>query len=310
LKILIIANPMSGKGAAYKVMPKLRDFFERNYVSAEFYMTKKQKDAIGAAKKAAKSGKYDVIIASGGDGTVNEVINGIMLSGRSGKQKFAIIPLGTENVLCQETGIPFDSFDAAKLIVSGKTMKMDIGMVKSGNGSSGRSEKRHFVLMAGIGFDAHVATKVQPLLKKLIGSAAYSFAAWNELFKYRHSEITVKIDGINGKNNKKIVKGSFVVIGNTKLYGAKLKIAAKASIKDGLLDVCIFKGKDLVSFFRYALGTLTAQHTGFSDIEYFKAKRIKVSSKPKVLCHVDCEVIGKTPIEVSVVPKAINIIVP
>src|SRR3989344_2078985 len=212
MRILIIANPMSGRGAAGKVMPRLRDFFERNYVDADFYTTKKQKDAIGIAKKAAKSGKYDVISASGGDGTVNEVINGIMLSGKSGKQRFAIIPLGTENVLCQETGIPFDSMDAARLIVAGKTMKMDIG----------RAGKRYFVLMAGIGFDAHVATKVQPLLKKIIGSAAYSFAAWNELFRYRHSEITVKIDG------KKTVKGSFVVIGNTKLYGAKLKIAAKA----------------------------------------------------------------------------------
>ena len=235
-----------------------------------------------------------MISASGGDGTVNEVINGIMLSGKSGKQRFAIIPLGTENVLCQETGIPFDSMDAARLIVAGKTMKMDIG----------RAGKRYFVLMAGIGFDAHVATKVQPLLKKIIGSAAYSFAAWNELFRYRHSEITVRIDG------KKTVKGSFVVIGNTKLYGAKLKIAAKASITDGLLDVCIFKGKDILSFFRYALGTLTAQHTRFSDIEYFKARRIKVNSRPKVLCHVDCEVIGKTPIEVSVVPKAINLVIP
>ncbi|MCX6706527.1 MAG: diacylglycerol kinase family lipid kinase [Candidatus Woesearchaeota archaeon] len=294
MRMLIIANAVSGKGVAYKVMPRLKDFFEKNHVSAEFYITKKQRDAIGVAKKAAKSGKYDVISASGGDGTVNEVINGIMLSGRSKKQKFAIIPIGTENVLAKETGIYFNPMDAAKLIVAGKTMKIDIG----------RAGKRYFVLMAGIGFDAHVATKVQPLLKRMIGSAAYSFAAWNELFSYRHSDITVRIDG------KKTVKGSFVVIGNTKLYGAKLKIASKASIKDGLLDVCIFKGKDLISFFRYALGTLTAQHTRFSDIEYLKAKNIRVSSRPKVLCHVDCEVIGKTPIEVSVVPKAINLIVP
>jgi YegS/Rv2252/BmrU family lipid kinase len=307
MKILIIANPMSGKGAAKKIMPKLKDFFDKNYIKAEFYMTKKQKDAIDIAKKAAKSGRYDVIVASGGDGTVNEVINGIMLSGRSNKQKFAIIPLGTENVLCQETGIPFDSFEAAKLIVKGKTMKMDIGMVNSGNS---KSEKRYFVLMAGIGFDAHVATKVQPLLKRMIGSAAYSFAAWNELFKYKHSDITVDIAGLGGKKKKKTVKGSFVVVGNTKLYGAMLKIAATANITDGLLDVCIFKGKDIVSFMRYALGTLTARHIQFSDIEYHKAKKVKVSSSPKVLCHVDCEVIGNTPIEVSVVPKAIKLIVP
>lgn len=292
MRILIIANPKSGNGAAHKVLPRLKDFFERNYAELDVYITKKQGDAIDIAKKAAKSGKYDVIVASGGDGTVNEVVNGIMLSGRSKKQMFGIIPLGTENVLAQETHIPFDSFKAAQLIINRKTMKMDIGL----------AGKRYFVLMAGIGFDAHVSTKVQPLLKKLIGSAAYPIAAWNELFKYRHSDITVMMD--DGKK----VKGSFVVIGNTKLYGAKLKITPHADIHDGLLDVCVFKGKDLLSFMRYALGTITKQHLRFSDIEYHHAKNISISSKPKVLCHVDCELIGYTPLKVKIVPKAINLI--
>jgi len=293
MKVFMIANPKSGKGAAHMVVPKVREFFSKNHVDIDVYITKKVGDAIGAAKKAARSGKYDVIIASGGDGTLNEVINGIMLSGRNKEQKFGIIPLGTENVLAQEKSIPFNAIKAAKLIILRKTTKIDIG----------KAGKRYFFLMAGVGFDAHVATKVKPLLKRIVGSVAYPLAAWGELFRYKHSDITIKIDG------KKTSKGSFVVIGNTKLYGGKLRMTPHADMHDGLLDVCLFKGKDIFSFLRYAAGTLTAQHIRFSDIEYYKAKTISVSAKPRALCHVDCEILGNTPIKVKVCPNAINLIV-
>lgn len=292
MKILIIANPLSGKAAAKKVMPKVKDFFDKNHAETDIYFTKGQNDATRAAKNAMRTGRYDIIVASGGDGTVNEVVNGIV--GQKKKVKFGIIPLGTENVLAQETGIPFDPIKASIVIIGMKSRKMDVG----------RANGRYFVLMAGIGFDAHVATKVKPLLKKLIGSAAYQLAAWNELFNYRHSELDIMIDG------HKRIKGSYAVIGNTKLYGAKLKITHLADIYDGLLDVCIFKGKDVFSFIRFALGAMTRQHLGLGDIEYHKAKNVLIKSRPKALCHVDCEVVGTTPINIKVVPKAIDIIVP
>lgn len=294
MRMLIIANPLSGKGAAKRVMPKVKDFFNKNYIETDIYFTKGQNDATIAAKNAMKSGRYDIMVASGGDGTVNEVVNGIVGVGQKKKVKFGIIPLGTENVLAQETGIPFDPIKASSVIMGMKSRKMDVG----------RANGRYFVLMAGIGFDAHVATKVEPLLKKLIGSAAYQLTAWNELFNYKHSELEITIDG------HKRVKGSYVVIGNTKLYGAKLKITHLANIYDGLLDVCIFKGKDVFSFIRFALGAMTRQHLRLGDIEYHKAKNVLIKSRPKALCHVDCEVIGTTPINIEVVPKAIDLIVP
>ncbi|MBD3313381.1 YegS/Rv2252/BmrU family lipid kinase [Candidatus Woesearchaeota archaeon] len=293
MKMLLIANPKSGKGAAQRVLPKVRDFFEKNYVELEIYLTKKQGDAINKAKRAALSGKYEVIIASGGDGTLNEVINGIMLSGKNKKQKLGIIPLGTENVLARETKMPFNPIKAAQVIMEGNMIRMDVG----------KANKRYFFLMTGIGFDAHVATRVQPLLKRFMGSTAYTITAWNELFKYQHSDIDVVIDG------KKKASGSFVVIGNTKLYGGGLKMTPKASLQDGFLDVCIFKGKDVISFLRYGIGGLTEKHIKYSDIEYHKAKKVTVRSKPRALWHVDCEIGGKTPVEVRVIPKALNLIV-
>jgi len=292
MRMFIIANPRSGKNAAQKVIPKAKEFFERNYVDVEVYFTKSSGDATNAAKKAVKSKKYDIIVASGGDGTVNEVVNGIV--GQKTDVKFGIIPLGTENVLAQETHIPFNVMDACRVIMGLKSRKMDVG----------KANDRYFVLMTGIGFDANVMPKVKPILKKLIGGAAYHVAAWNELFKYKHSEMNITIDG------KKKVKGSYVVVGNTKLYGAQLKITHLANIYDGLLDVCIFKGKDVFSFIRFAAGAVTKQHLGFPDVEYHKAKKVLVTSKEGLFGHVDCEILGRTPIRIKVVPKAVDLIIP
>ncbi|PIN86308.1 hypothetical protein COV19_05880 [Candidatus Woesearchaeota archaeon CG10_big_fil_rev_8_21_14_0_10_44_13] len=295
MKILIIANPKSGKGAAKKVMPRLKNFFEKNYAELDVYLTKKQNDATAKAKGAARSGRYDIIAACGGDGTVNEVLNGMVMAGKKGKKvRFGVIPLGTENVLAQETGIPFDTLSAARVILEGKTINIDLG---NANG-------RYFVLMAGIGFDAHVASKLKPFVKKIIGRAVYPITAWNELLKYKHSELDITID------RKIKTKGTYIVVGNIKNYGAGLKITPKASISDGFVDACIFKGKDVFSFLEFIGGTFTKKHMDLSTIEYHKAKEVVVRSKDKVLCHVDCEVIGTTPVRIKACPGIVKMIVP
>ncbi|MFO8015979.1 MAG: diacylglycerol kinase family lipid kinase [Candidatus Woesearchaeota archaeon] len=289
---LIISNPSSGRGAAGKKLPKIQNMLEKEGIHVEVYTTRKKGDAIRKAKKASSSGAYDMMIASGGDGTINEVINGIAASGNT-EIKFGVIPMGTENVLAHEMGIPLNLVKAAKIIIGGNTRKIDLGL----------ANKRYFVLMAGIGFDAHVASRVEPLLKRLIGSAAYPITAWNELFRYDHSKISVRVD------KKRSVKGCFVVVGNTKLYGARLRMAPDADISDGRLDVCIFKGDNILSFLRYALGMITSRHINFSDIEYIQAREISITAEPAALCHVDCEVIGTTPVNIRVVPKAVKMIV-
>lgn len=294
-RILIIANPKSGRGAAKNVIPKLKDFFWKNRVKADFYSTKKPKDAIKKARDAAKSGKYEIIIACGGDGTVNEVLNGMMAAGKNGRySNFGVIPLGTENVLAQETGVPFNPIKAAGIILKGKTKKIDLGM----------ANRRYFVLMTGIGYDAHVVSKIKPAIKNIMGRSVYPLAAVKQLFNYRNFDLDVIID------RKIRTNGSFVVVGNIKLYGANLKITPKARIDDGFLDVCIFKGKDVFSFVKFALGAFAERHIDTSGIEYYKAKEVQIKSKEKVLYHVDCEIDGTTPVRIKACPSVIRMIVP
>lgn len=284
-KIFLIVNPTSGGGKAKKAIPKIKKFFEKKNLLVKVYETKKPKDAIKASKKARK--KYAVVVAMGGDGTINEVANGLANS----KARFGIIPFGTENVLAKEFKIPFAPIKAAELIIKGKAKKLDLGKAKN----------RHFVMMAGIGFDAHVASKVRPVLKKLTGSVAYPITALRELLKYKPSEIIVKVDG-------RKYKGYFVIVGNTRYYGGKLEVTPLAKADDGFLDVCILKRKEVYELLKVILGIVTKKHLTLKQIAYYKGKKIRIESKKPVLIHVDCELIGTTPVNIEICPKALNLI--
>ena len=291
MRVLLIVNPKSGANAAKTVVPKLEEFFLGHNVETEIYYTKHSGDATRRARYAVSSKKaYDAIVACGGDGTVNEVVNGIADS----HQALGIIPLGTENVLATEFDIPFAPLKAAKIILAGKTDRIDVG---NANG-------RHFMLMAGVGYDAHVASRLKPMLKKLLGTTAYHITALKELFNYKNHELEIIID------KKAMVKGSYVVAGNTKLYGAELRLTPHADMKDGLLDVCIFKGKDAVGFVHFIIRTFAKKHLTMKEVEYFKAKEVIVKSDKPVLGHVDCELIGNTPITITICPRMLTLIIP
>src|SRR3989338_10148813 len=168
MNILLIINTNAGKGNLVKHLPKIKAFFSNRSCLLEVYKTQKRGDALKKAKISA--GKYDVIIAAGGDGTINEVVNGIAKS----KTKLGILPIGTTNVFAKEMKIPSKLLDACKLITNGKSRKIDLG----------KANDHYFLQWAGIGFDASVLAEVQPLLKKFLGIGAYTIAACRKLISY------------------------------------------------------------------------------------------------------------------------------
>lgn len=287
MKALLIINPISGDKKAKEKIETVRQLLKKSGFKLDVYVTKAPKDAMRVAKAATK--KYHVVIAAGGDGTINEVANGLAYS----KTKLGIVPLGTENVLAKELKMPSEPKKIAKIIAKGKTKVIDLGKAKN----------RYFVFVTGIGFDASTASKVKPFIKKLFGSKAYHLTGLKELFVYEPIEITVKT-----KNNS--YKGYWVIISNTKLYGGSVKVTPKAKIDDGKLDVCILKYKHRLSPFKYFIAATAGKHLKLKGVNYFKAKEIYLKSEKPVLAHVDCELIGTTPLKVSVCPKALKVIVP
>jgi YegS/Rv2252/BmrU family lipid kinase len=291
VKTRLIVNPKAGPERAKRLLPILVERLERMGHSVDIAETSKVGDGIVLAKEAVEEG-YELMVSCGGDGTLNEVINGMVGS----DALLGVIPLGTVNLFCQETGIGLDSTSACDIIQSGNVRKIDLG--KAGD--------RYFILCAGIGFDAHVVSEIEPQFKRIMGAMAYPLSGIKSLFSWKPTKMLIQIDDQPIKR-----KGYLVVIGNTSFYGGKdICVTPLASFTDGWLDICIFKKRTALDIIRYSLGVVFRRHTEFEDIEYFKAKSIKIEAERPVLVHTDCEVIGEVPMEFSVVPKALPVLLP
>ena len=291
MKTKLIANPKAGQGRAGRLLPQILKRLKEIGQDVDMATTGKQGDGIRLAKEAVEQG-YKLIIAGGGDGTLNEVINGMV----SSEATMGVIPLGTVNVFCQETGIGLDSLAACEVIKEGVARRIDLGLAGS----------RYFILCAGIGFDAHVISELEPEFKRIMEAMAYPLSGIKSLFSWKPTKMFIQIDDQPIKRN-----GFLVVIGNISSYtGPGISVTPLASLDDGWLDLCIFKKRTVFDILRYIIGIIARRHTEFPDIEYFKTKRVHIEAEEPVLVHTDCEVIGRVPMEFRVAKKALSMILP
>lgn len=301
-KVLVIVNPKAGFFANQRALRGQTTmdrsvggfinivvrFFEKQKMVAEVKVTRKPLDAMRFAK--AVRGKANMVVAAGGDGTINEVINGIAKSTTS----LGVLPLGTENAFARELGIPLNYRKALLRIAAGKLAVYDLGI----------ANKRYFLMMTGVGFDAQAASEVRPHLKRLLGRGSYHLTAIKTFFTHTPKLLRVWID------DQVLPRwGYFVVAGNVKYYGGNIRITPYASPDDGYLDVCVFKNKDIFNMIKYFIGiAYKGTHVEFSNIEYFRCKRLVIESEGSVLGHTDAEIIGTTPINIKIVPRALLIV--
>lgn len=259
----------------------------------EVFVTSSRGDAERAARRAVGEG-FGRLVVAGGDGTVNEVVNGLAGS----EVEMGIAALGTANVLARELKLPInDARAAAAVIVAGRPRRIDLGFTGS----------RYFAAMAGFGFDAAVVRNVVPRIKNMIGVAAYGIAIAKELVAHRPAHFTLEIDG-----QVVAMEASIVLIANSASYAYGIKVAAQASVDDGLLDVMIFEKARLarVALLRQAYRVLVRTHLGDPNIRHFRARRVRVEAEPAALIQVNGEEAGATPAVVEVVPGALTVIVP
>jgi YegS/Rv2252/BmrU family lipid kinase len=315
MKAILIINPSSGK-MKRKMPPILRWTLEKlgrrlaglfkpqitevnvteevkkkckkDRIELDIEFTKYPKHATKLAKAAID--KYDLIIAAGGDGTINEVINGMANS----KATLVIIPFGSTNVLACELGISNDPEEAAGLITEGKRIKMDLGYAETSK------ESRYFSMMLGAGPFAQVIKDMTPKFKKRWGRFAYPFGIIKLLFRYRWHEINVK--------HKNDSLGYFVIMANIKYYAGEYEIADKANIRDGLLDLVVINRKNpwdiIVLIFSFTIGKLNK----YLRKEYYQTKEADIYSHHKIQIQVDGEVLGNAPVKVKIIPNALNVI--
>ncbi len=290
LKASLIANPVAGN-SAFRSIKKIEDML-REKISLTALITGKQGDALDFAKKNSGT---DLIIVAGGDGTFNEVINGVLLAREiePGVKKvpLALIPIGTTNVLAQELGIPEDIKKAVNLALTGTPKKISLGRI---NGS-------YFTLMAGIGFDGQAVFGVKSNVKKIAGKGAYIISGFKALSGYNPPLIEVKTgDGI--------FTGYSAVVGNTCCYAGRFQVTPGADITKPELDLCLLKRKTKTSLLKFVSGVIMKRHLKLKDVLYGKYSALEISSKKPVHVQIDGDYFGTLPVKITAIKDAISVI--
>jgi diacylglycerol kinase (ATP) len=277
------------RATAHEVIEAVKDECRRGKISLDVAFTEYQGHAIKIARGAKDN--YDIIIVAGGDGTINEVINGMVNS----RAVLAVIPFGTCNVFASEIGIPIDVKGAARLITRGKRMTIDLGYAKT------RRMSRYYSLVLSVGLDALLVKKAALSIKKGGSSLTYIISGLEHLIRYKWHRICVRHESTTSV-------GYFAFVANSRFIGCKYQISDVASMTDGFLDLVVIDKKDIVSKLRMLSILSTGKLSDSVNREYSRVKAARITCSRRVPVQVDGEVIGTIPVSVRIVPKALNVI--
>ncbi|MGP1394515.1 MAG: diacylglycerol/lipid kinase family protein [Inquilinaceae bacterium] len=244
--------------------------------------------------RAAGPGLAAVIVA-GGDGTINEAVNGLVARAQAGLPPLplGILPLGTANVLAMELGLPADARRAATALVDGAVDRIFLG----------RAGTRCFTMMAGVGFDARVVARVGPRLKRRLGRGAYVLQTFREWLALRSVPLAVTIDGvIHDAESAVVAKGRF--------YGGRFVLAADASLSDPLLRVCLFQRSGRPAALRYLLAMAAGRLTDLKDYKVIAGRTVHIEGPAGAPVQVDGDIVCGLPQDFAVVETPIPVIVP
>lgn len=289
---VIIANPASGGFPHHHHdYEETMTFLKEQGWQVELCPT----DGPGAAQKLAQRAveqKISVVIAAGGDGTINEVIQALAGS----ETALGVLPTGTVNVWAREMSIPLEEAKAREILVHGQTRRIDLGKVN----------ERYFLLMVGIGFDGEITQAVERKPLKRLGVLGYILAALWYGPGYLGFPLTLRVDEAEPVRMRALQ----IVAGNTQLYGGAFKITWLARCNDGLLDLCVVHKRGL--FGRWiVLGDFVFKHKRRRLwVRYNTFKKVVIETKDPVAIQVDGDPAGHTPATFEVAQGALNVIVP
>ncbi len=289
--IVLIFNPVATKASGRKIA-RASHFLRSKGYKAEIFFTEQKGHAESLAREAVKESP-SLIIAAGGDGTFNEIVNGIAGS----EIPMAILPLGTTNVLAKELGLPETVDGAMEVAVRGTPKTVSIGKISITCHSS--LVTRYFLLMAGIGFDGEAVFRINETLKKISGKGAYIFSGFKTLSVFNPDKLILDMDG-------RTYTGYSVIISKVAKYGGNFKITPDARLTDPFFYVCLFKGKGRLDILRYVTGIVAGKHLGFRDVEYVRAKNINVEGDAHI--QIDGDYFGRSPARIEVVPDTVRLV--
>jgi YegS/Rv2252/BmrU family lipid kinase len=289
MKVRIIANPVAGGGKGKLRAEGLCRALEELGVSVDLFFTARA----GDGREAAGKGGVDCVAVVGGDGSINEVLNGLT----DFNTALAILPSGTANVVARELGIIKEPEAVAKWIVDGCRHSMDVGLC--GN--------RRFLLGVGAGLDAAIAARVSAQRGHKSGLSKWIWPTLHQCFTYTFPGINVKVDGnLVGENYH------YAVVGNCRHSAGIFKLSPKASIDDGLLDICLFRDLNVFRLASLSLAVLRPDFINRKDVTYLQGREIELTAADNgaVPLQIDGDPAGFVPVQIGVLPDKIQVVAP
>jgi YegS/Rv2252/BmrU family lipid kinase len=299
-------NPVAGSGRAHGIVPRIEAWLREQGTEARLLETREPGHAERLAAAATDLG-HDRVIAVGGDGTIQEVINGLLASGvgtDGGPPALGIVPAGRGNDLARSVHLPIDPMACLPIALGPTTHPFDVGSAHSPAGS-----QRYFGAAGGVGFDAAVAyTMAVHRRFWMRGEAGYFLGTLNELRRWHNAELEVTLIG---EGQDRVVKQRFlfVAFANGPFYGGGMQICPNAETDDGWLDVCLVGDLSRLAALRELPGIYQAKHLRNPKVEIVHARTIRIEGGASTRVHLDGEPFGSVPVEITLKPGAVSVAV-
>jgi YegS/Rv2252/BmrU family lipid kinase len=292
----LIWNPRAGRGGSRLVyeVESFRCYLEERGVAVASLRTEAPSDATRFAREAIERGVTEIIV-SGGDGTINEALQGI--TGVAGV-RLGILARGTANVLARELKLPFKGKDAAQVILAGRTRALHIGCATT----EATGARRHFFLMAGIGLDASIVRRVPPNLKQHTGELAFWYSGLAHLARWQPVSFTIETNDEN-------ITATFAAIGKAPRYGGGLSVTPGAQMTEPQFQLCVVDSRSRLRYLRLLTHALRGNVAeGQQGARLLHATRARVTGD--ALVQLDGELFGSLPMTFEIAPQPVTIFVP
>jgi YegS/Rv2252/BmrU family lipid kinase len=282
---VVILNPAANSERANRWRAQV----EKLARGCTLYATGRPGEAEQMSRRAAGEG-FKKIVAAGGDGTINEVVNGLAGSGAT----LGLLPMGTVNVFAMELGLPSHNLGMCwDIIQSNNTRLIDL---PSASG-------KYFVQLAGVGLDAQVVKETSAVFKRNFGPLSYLISA-AQIAARRPPRLFIESE------NSSIKEGSLILVGNGRRYGGPFPFFKHAVIDDGLLDVVVFKQLGYLEIIKYLQDVFFSSDIRTPDVEYFQTPRLRVTSDQDVPVELDGELVGNCPVEFQMHERTLRVLAP
>jgi len=298
---LLIVNPVAAGGKTGSVWPDVEKELRSLGLAFDYHFTEGPNHATVLAREAVDRG-YQTVVAVGGDGTINEVVNGLMPPGgdRAGAV-LGVVITGRGSDLARTIGIPSDYREACARLAGERTMTVDLGLVTFYH--EGQEQQRYFVNVGGGGFDGEVAHRANRAPNFMGGTIPYLTSLVSTLFAYRNKAIELILD--DQEPIRKVVNS--VVVANCQFFGGGMRVAPDADPNDGFFDVIVIGDIDKIEYLMTVPKVYDGTHITHPQVDTYRARRVEVCSEQPLLLQVEGEVCGQSPITFEIIPSALQI---